>query len=1349
MISPTHIRSILKKLPLWGLGGFLLLLTTIASAANYRFQTLDTRNGLSNNSVTSLLVDSRGFLWIGTEMGLNRYDGYTIRNIYNFNGQRNNPVMNVVDIQEDALGNLWLENDASIARYDYHTNHFDLENTGYLESLGFRMSKDYILHTDSEGSLWIVSNGLIQYKKLKQHGKNEVKRWRVNITLDKQHSWFVQESNDGLYLTDGTCLMRFSSSNGRLQRILLPQHLTPDTGYLRLYVDFDGVLWVYSLISDHICYKTRNDLLPATPFLLPGASAGSKGQQPASASNAIRKIFDDGQGQLWIATDHQGVYVYKKQERQFMHLQHEENNATSPSSDNVTTILCDRHGTVWMGHLNSGISYCTPRNSLFSHYGSHLGDISTMLYDSTGNLWLGTDGNGLFVQHADGNYEKTALPNITISSLLEDHNGTIWVGTYNNGLFRMKGTQQYTLFTKENGHLPHNSVLQMTEDKNGNIWYTSVFEPMARFNTKTEHASVYLNKGQNVTGMSFASDDRGTMYCATYYGLWVYDTNTGRARFCFGNKRGTQNFLQYFIGPMFYENHASTLWMGHKAGITVWDQKCDTLYYIDNTNGLRNANIKAIAPDQHGNMWVSTDRGVSCIKTIKDGKSFSIRNFSTDEGLQTEFFNAYASAHSHDGNILFGGRGGYTAITHHPSPNTQPTTYFTEIAIGDSILTPATIPATVTDASASVPRTSSVALHHDDRLLRITFFTGNLVSANRVTYAYRLIGLSDKWIYTEDNYASFFSLAPGNYTLEVKASDEDGEWGEVSRLSISVAPPFYLSIWMISVYVILLAVAFFLAFRYLRQRQKNSMEEEKRKIEQGQQVQLSEMKLRFFTNISHDLRTPLTLIISPLQSIMKEPLTDDIKNRLAVIDKNAQLLLSQVNTLLDFRRLDVGAENLKTQSIDIVHSINETYLSFKDYASERNIALRYTSSVSQLFIDVDADKISKIMYNLLSNAFKFTPDGGSITVSLDNDGNQVTLSVADTGIGISDTDKQNIFQRFYQVRTDDPKAGSGIGLHIVSEYVRMHNGDITVTDNTPRGTIFTITIPIPHAKAPNATTVPDAATIPDAFASAPSSHPQTAAPEEPFTVLIVDDNHDMCNFIADSLRDTYDVLLAADGEEALQQLAQHDVTLVVSDIMMPRIDGLELCHRIKTDIRWSHIPVILLTAKSADTSLIQGLQQGADDYITKPFNIQHLRLRIQKFIEWTRQSHQTFQQRIEVEPSEITITPLDQQFVSDAIAIVEANLTDSDFNVDAMGRQLGMSRTTLYKKLNSITGKGPHEFIRTIRLKRAYRLLEKSQMQISEIAYATGYSSPKRFSENFKAEYGVTPSEFAKSRKTT
>lgn len=554
---------------------------------------------------------------------------------------------------------------------------------------------------------------------------------------------------------------------------------------------------------------------------------------------------------------------------------------------------------------------------------------------------------------------------------------------------------------------------------------------------------------------------------------------------------------------------------------------------------------------------------------------------------------------------------------------------------------------------------------------------------------------------------------------------------------------------MISVYVILLAVAFFLAFRYLRQRQKNSMEEEKRKIEQGQQVQLSEMKLRFFTNISHDLRTPLTLIISPLQSIMKEPLTDDIKNRLAVIDKNAQLLLSQVNTLLDFRRLDVGAENLKTQSIDIVHSINETYLSFKDYASERNIALRYTSSVSQLFIDVDADKISKIMYNLLSNAFKFTPDGGSITVSLDNDGNQVTLSVADTGIGISDTDKQNIFQRFYQVRTDDPKAGSGIGLHIVSEYVRMHNGDITVTDNTPRGTIFTITIPIPHAKVPNATTVPDAATIPDAFASAPSSHPQTAAPEEPFTVLIVDDNHDMCNFIADSLRDTYDVLLAADGEEALQQLAQHDVTLVVSDIMMPRIDGLELCHRIKTDIRWSHIPVILLTAKSADTSLIQGLQQGADDYITKPFNIQHLRLRIQKFIEWTRQSHHTFQQRIEVEPSEITITPLDQQFVSDAIAIVEANLTDSDFNVDAMGRQLGMSRTTLYKKLNSITGKGPHEFIRTIRLKRAYRLLEKSQMQISEIAYATGYSSPKRFSENFKAEYGVTPSEFAKSRKTT
>lgn len=1318
----------------------LLAISSFTFAHDYHFQTLNTHGGLTNNSVNALLVDSRGFLWIGTDLGLNRYDGYNVRNFYNYNNSPKSPITNVTDIQEDALGNLWMRYENSLARYDYHTNSFDLDNVKYLQLLGFDIAGDFRLQTSEKGALWVVGNGKIQRKDLSDE-KGKIQTWKVNIKITNSNGWHFEDNGEDLLLTDGEKLWRFNTKSGRLQRITLPKEMMNDNSHLRIYIDSEGVLWVYSMVNEHICFIQQNSI--AQPFTIPSSEVASGSKSSDSENNAIRKIFDDGQGQIWIATDHRGAFVFNKQTRQFKHICHNSVDPTSLSSDNVTTILCDRQGTVWMGHLTTGISFSNERYDLFSHFGG-LGNISTMLFDSVGNLWLGTDGNGLFVHHPDGAIERTSLPNITISSILEDHNGTIWIGTYNNGLYRMNSTQSFTLYNKENGHLPHNSVWQMVEDEKGNIWFTSVFETVALFNTATEKAAVYSHNGKKVEGLSFATDGKGTIFCGTYYGVWVYDSHSGKPIYVLGNKKGTQEFLQMYIGPMYYDNNTDMLWIGHKVGITVWDTKRDSLYYIDNTSGMPDANIKGIVSDKTGKIWVSSDKGVSCIRTItgENGTSFSIRPFTANEGLQTEFFNTFAYARSKDGNVFFGGNNGYTEInTNNIVSNEEaPIPAFTDVSLGDSILT---------HPDNKEWGDAEVDIHYNDYQLKVSFFTGNLISANRVLYSYRLEGLNDKWTTTKDNSVTFFSLAPGKYTLEVKASGEDGVWGEVRQLTIHVAPPFYLSWWMKVIYVLLILAVIYFIIHLMHLRQQKRLEEEKLRIEQGQQVQLSEMKLRFFTNISHDLRTPLTLIISPLQSLLKESLADDVKKRLTMINKNAQLLLNQVNMLLDFRRLDVGADNLKLQSVDIVHQINDACMSFYDYAKERNIQLKYTPSIDKLFVDIDAEKLNKIIYNLLSNAFKFTPDGGHIDVKLDNPGNEFSLSVADSGKGISDSNKELIFQRFYQVKDDDPKAGSGIGLHIVNEYVKMHGGTVNVTDNTPSGAIFTVTIPKQTEVV--AQQVTDSAEIQsvesqpaETIQPAPSA---TEGKKETFSLLVVDDNHDLCTFIADSLRDTYNVFVAYDGAEALEQLKANDINLVVSDIMMPKIDGLELCRRIKTDISTSHIPVILLTAKSADMSIIEGLQQGADDYITKPFNIEHLKLRIQKFIEWNNQSHQAFQQRMEIEPSEITITSLDEEFIKNAIAVVEEHMADSDFSVDSLGKTLGMSRTHLYKKLNTITGKGPHDFMRTIRLKRAYRLLEKSQLQVSEVAYKVGYSSPKRFSENFKAEFGITPSDFIRANK--
>ena len=502
--------------------------------------------------------------------------------------------------------------------------------------------------------------------------------------------------------------------------------------------------------------------------------------------------------------------------------------------------------------------------------------------------------------------------------------------------------------------------------------------------------------------------------------------------------------------------------------------------------------------------------------------------------------------------------------------------------------------------------------------------------------------------------------------------------------------------------------------------------------------QITEMKLQFFTNISHDLRTPLTLIISPLEQIMKKmrdgKTPDNLLAQLKNIDKNAQQLLREVSALLDFRRLDAGGETLNLQRGDIIDHLNSILVSFSDYAEERGIHLSFEHDADSFLIDYDREKINKVIYNLFSNALKFTPSGGSVSLSFRQEQDHIAIAVADTGKGIPDNDKPNIFKRFYQsVSNDSSQTGSGIGLHIASDYVQLHKGTISVSDNQPVGSIFTVTLPVERADLPNGLPA-DKSELSETSDEAPADVLKT--------ILVVDDNQDMLSFVSSCMKESFHVFTASDGAAALDILQREQVNLIISDVMMPGIDGFELCRRVKSDITLSHIPIILLTARTTDVSRIEGLQLGADDYLTKPFNVEVLRLRVNKFIDWEQHNHQMFRQKMNIEPSEITITPLDEQFIKKAIELVEKNISDSEFSVETMAAEVGMARTTLYKKLMAITGQGPAEFIRTIRIKRGRALLEASQMQVTEIAYAVGFTTVKSFTMNFKNEYGMTPTEF-------
>lgn len=1019
---------------------------------------------------------------------------------------------------------------------------------------------------------------------------------------------------------------------------------------------------------------------------------------------------------------------------------------SSIASNNVSAILIDNTGTVWLGHDKKGISFF---NESFQNFVNiqhdQCRDISRIIELRNGNILFGTDGNGLFLDtYAKSEIAKLPVPNTAVVAMIEDKRGRVWVGTYQQGLYCIDH-DKLDHFTTKNSNLSSDNIWGLVEDKYGNIWIGTLGGKIHKY-TVSNHSNIFETLVSNnfyVSDMIYDGDN--TIYVATAYGLTAIDTRKNTTQVFLGNKKGTQRFNQQQLFNV-YKDSRNLLWIGTNAGLTIWNVKKDTLYNFDYSNGLSDNIIRGIVEDNLHNIWVTTSNGLSVLSIEKKGDRVEIinsKNFSIKDGLKSNYFNNHSICKLRNGNILVGTTEGYTMINPYKiAERKQPLSkiYFTRINIGNTPILVDSVYNGHVVLGKSIEETQLLDLKYNDKLVTLEFATSDLINADKVKYLYKIEGFNNQWISTKKNEINITSLPTGKYKLLVKACNADGIWNnEAKVLRINVAPPFYLSFWAIALYVLLIIVLVEWIIRRGQRRHQLKLEEQRRQMLHEHELRINDMKLRFFTNISHDLRTPLTLIITPLQTLLKDTADAVLKKKLEVMFKNAQQLLALINSLLDFRKLDVGAETLHSKPGNIVDLVNEISTSFDVYALERRINFTRTLNFKTLWLEYDPDKIQKSIVNLLSNAFKYTPDGGEIGLSLYTQGPDVCISVSDSGVGISDEDKKVVFNRFYQIENNLRTTGSGIGLHIVSEYIKLHHGSVEIDDNKPGGCVFTLRFP--KIEAPFVDDSEELMTemsedVPD----------KVLLPAKP-VVLFVDDNHDLCEFIRDNLNNDYSLLIANDGQEAIVLLKQNDVSIVVSDIMMPVMDGIELCKQIKTNIQWSHIPVILLTARTAEEHKLEGLELGADDYITKPFNLDILKLRILKFIEWSLMSHKAFKQKLDVNPHDITITPLDEKLIAKAIKIVEDHISDAGFSVEMLGDALGLSRGHLYKKLIAITGKGPAEFIRTIRLKRAVQLLEKSQMQIAEIAYEVGFNSPKRFTINFKDEFGLSPSEYLRKLK--
>lgn len=1353
-----------------------------ADTSRIAFKHLSIRDGLSDSQINYITQDSQGFMWFSTSYGLNRYDGYDIKI---FTRDSKNPYSLpdnfVEEVQEDADGLLWIH----VGREKYVCYNPRLES--FQESIPLLKSKygihdaPSLLYIDQQKDIWAYNGkGTYHYNRGKKtlafHPLDKEKQAQgiglTCITQDKGNIIFTY--SDGTFERIDKQTDRRTFQNDYLQHVSRRQ-----IGKHILFVDADGDYWIYCSNGIWVYYthedrwehlNTHTD----SPYLLSG--------------DHVRDIKTDANGQVWIAIDHGGINIINKRLHTVQYVQNDLSDERSLIQNSINCLYRDTSGGMWAGSYKRGISYYN--ESIFKFHTDHLqdfnqiknftADVNAIVEESPSNLWIGTS-NGLIYLNTDTKERKlyqhvhgeNSIAGDVIVSLLHSHDGTLWIGTYRNGICSFDGHafKRYLNNTRDNDFQAAHNIWALAEDSNGRIWIGTLGNGLYCLTPSTGQIDKCAQRGsaldkEYITSLCIGRD--GNIYLGTSYGIGCYYPQTGKYEKRTGNQKGTQTFSHPNINDI-YEDSRGLLWIATSEGLDIYNRQTDELITPIRQNDLTNEIVQAVIEDNNKNMWITTTRSMFNIVVHVEPSiptySFTYHKYDELDELRNQQFNARAITKTSTGEIIAGGVQGLSLFEPENIKYNSftPQVKFTglqlfnrDVAINDTNYTNHIL-------TQALPYTSAIKLKHNQNVFSITFSAMNYVLPQKTVYLYKLEGFDTEWLTSHTHKLTYTSLPPGEYTLYVKAVNSDGFCNkEPSALHITIEPPIWASPIAYVCYAMLIAGLLLLARKYILYNEKQKylliqMEQEAR-----QKHEIDDMKLRFFTNISHELRTPLTLILSPLEYVIKHTENTEEKNKLEIARRNAVRLLNMVNQLLDFRKSDMKGHQLNLTQGDIVGFIHNASNNFSEYSERKNISLTFFSPVKELWMQFDEDKIGKILMNLLSNAFKFTPEGGHVDVSLDictssdSPAEWLEIKVSDNGIGISDEDKTKIFDRFYQVphKERQQQNGSGIGLHLVKEFVTLHKGNITVHDNIGKGSVFVVSLPIERVqpapqtaadgKQPQLLQPTNEASLPDGDEKKDSL--EAKADKRPI-ILLVDDNDDFRQFMKDCLASEYIIREAPNGAKAWEIIPELQPDIIVSDVMMPEMDGNELCRLVKNDIRTSHILLILLTARSAQEHELEGLESGADDYITKPFNLDILNLRIKLLLQ---RRQENYNQHMEVSPSPISITSLDEKLIKKAIQYVEDHIDSNELSVEELSHELGMSRVHLYKKLLSITGKTPTEFIRIIRLKRAAQYLRESQLSISEIAYHTGFNNIKFFRKYFKEAFGMLPSEYQeKNRKET
>jgi len=1356
---------------------FLFLsLPVFGQSARYNFSRLDIFSGLSHNQVNAILKDSDGFLWFGTMSGLDRYDGHSFR-IFNKRYDDSSSLYDnyILYLYELPDGKMWVSTREGPCIYDPRTEKFDAASDRYLHTLGLPSGAINSIIKGGNGRYWFLydSLDLYLYSSVERRARPFRQHFKFN-PAEKISS--VEETKDGkLWLVyQNGLLEEYDIREGRvIFSSAAVQELNKKNFAHNLFIDSDGDVWLWHYSYGALLFHPQDN----------SVRRFNESSFPSRlSSNQVYQIVQDNKGLIWVATDHGGItLIDKKKNLRTSYLSNDPNDPQSISDNSIPALYKDDGGIMWLGTYKKGVNYFNGNIVQFPYYhrqepnnrSLQYDDVNRFVEDRLGNIWIGTNGGGLiyfdrkkntFRQYLHEPGNSNSPGSNVIVSLWIDHDGVLWVGTFLGGLDSYDGKRftHYRHNDDDPSSLANDNIWEIYEDREQRLWVGTLGSGIDIFDRRT-NGFIHHQYKENPKGPPMAEvisailqDRKGNIWIGTLSGIVVLEKNKDEP--VFYRRTSDRGSLSNNNVICLLEDSSGRMWVGTRDGLDLFDEQTKTFQVFTTSDGLPDNMVLNILEDERGTLWISTPNGLcNAIPRKKDGGFASVIHYDEINNLQNREFNDNAALKTRAGELIFGGPSGFNIINPSviPPPVHRPKVLFTGLRLLNKNIEPGEPVNNRILLEQSISRVQGIDLKHKENVFSIEFTSPDYARGAGDKYAYMMEGFNPEWFYADGSQrtATYTNLSPGNYTFKVKVLSRDGLWSDVRSLRIDIEPPFWRTPVAYVIYVLIAAGIFLLVRRITLDRIHMRFELRQQRREAERAHALEQLKTKFFTNVSHEFRTPLTLILAPLNKIIDQAANEDQKKQLGLVQRNAKRLLNLVNQLLDFRKMEVQEVKLHPSIGDIVLFSKDISHSFADIAEKKRVQFSFSSNVDCLEMYFDRDKIEKILFNLISNAFKYTEDGGGVSVNLvykappnDEGDGTLAIEVKDTGIGIPPDKHEKIFERFFQtdVPEDMVNQGTGIGLAITKEFVKLHHGVITVQSEPGKGACFTVHLPAKRVYEPSVR----AATQP----VQPEEDEQVILEDSrkggrKKTIIIVEDNEDLRFYLKDNLKGLYRIEEAANGMEGWEKIKHLNPDLVVSDIMMPLMDGVELARKIKTETLTAHIPVILLTAMGSEEKQLEGLQVGVNDYITKPFAFEILASRIRNLLAQQKLLQKRFQKQIEVNPAEVTITSVDEKFLQQALKHVEDHIDRPEFSVEDLSRDLHMNRVTLYRKILSLTGKTPIEFIRSIRLKRAAQLLEKSGKTVAEIAYEVGFNNPRHFAKFFKEEFKVTPSQYIARKK--